>query len=84
MTVENLKKVVKDKKFVFGKNEVIRKLNSGEVKTIFLASNCPKDLKVIINKYARLAQIKVIELDIPNEEIGIICKKPFSISVLGY
>lgn len=84
MTVEDLKKAVKEKKIVFGKNNVLKKLRLGEVKTVFLASNCPRDLKDMVNKYAKLTQTKIIELDVPNEEIGVICKKPFSISILGY
>ncbi len=84
MTVETLKKALKDKKMVFGKDEVFKKLRAGEIKTVFLASNCPSELRQMVSKYAKLTDAAVVELDVPNEEIGIICKKPFSITVLGY
>ena len=34
--------------------------------------------------YAKLSNVEVVNLDIPNDELGLACKKQFSISILGY
>ena len=51
---------------------------------VYLASNCPQVVKEDVKHYANLYNIKVIEAKENNEELGVICKKHFSISVLGY
>lgn len=84
MSIENLKKILKEKKVTFGSERTLKLLRRGELTEIFIASNCPKDVKADIMHYAKLSNVKVIELEEPNDELGIICKKPFSISVLCY
>ena len=38
--IDEIKKNLKTEKLVFGKNQTIKKIQSGEVVKIFLASNC--------------------------------------------
>ncbi|HLC56189.1 MAG TPA: ribosomal L7Ae/L30e/S12e/Gadd45 family protein [Candidatus Nanoarchaeia archaeon] len=84
MSIENLKKALKEEKLIYGKDETLKKIKSGKVSEVFLSSNCPKELKEDILHYSKIANIKVDQLDVPNDELGIICKKPFSISVACY
>ncbi|MEK6835266.1 MAG: 50S ribosomal protein L30e [Nanoarchaeota archaeon] len=81
--MEELKKLIKENKVIMGTNMVMRNLKLGKLKQVYLASNCPETTREDIKHYAKLNNIKVNELKENNEELGTICKKPFSISVLG-
>jgi len=80
---EEIKKLLKTKKLVIGTKSCIDKIKKGKLEKIFVSSNCPKTVKEDIMYYAKLSQTKIENLNSTNEELGIICKKPFSISVLG-
>lgn len=66
-----------------GTKEVLRELRSGNLNKIYLASNCPSEIKKDIEHYVTLSKVPVVFLKINNEELGGICKKHFFISVLG-
>ncbi|MDI6737177.1 MAG: ribosomal L7Ae/L30e/S12e/Gadd45 family protein [Nanoarchaeota archaeon] len=78
-----LKAVLKEKNIVIGTNETIKKLKLGKVKKVLLASNCPKSVKDTIAHYAKIANAVVVELDVPDKEIGLLSKRPFGVSVLS-
>lgn len=69
------------KKLVFGAERNLKLLKDERLKRIYLASNCKDDVKKNIKHYGKNTEI--IELENTNNEIGIVCKKPFSISVIG-
>ena len=78
-----LKDLLKQKNIIFGTNETVQGLKLGKVKKVLLASNCPKDVRETIAHYAKIAGASVVELDIPDKEIGLLSKKPFGVSVLS-
>ena len=82
--MSRLDDVLKEAKFIIGRDRTLKMLKNDKLKTIFLASNCKEEDKREIKKYARLNNTEVIELDINNKELGARCKKLFSISVLSY
>ncbi|MBW2996173.1 ribosomal L7Ae/L30e/S12e/Gadd45 family protein [Candidatus Woesearchaeota archaeon] len=81
--IDDIKKVVKEGKIVIGTNNVLKNLKSGKLSKVFITSNCPADVKESVNHYAELAKVDVVQLKQPNSELGVVCKKPFSISLLG-
>ncbi|MDD4877586.1 MAG: ribosomal L7Ae/L30e/S12e/Gadd45 family protein [Candidatus Nanoarchaeia archaeon] len=78
-----LKDVLKEKNIVFGTNETVKGLKLGKVKKVLLASNCPKSVRDTIAHYAKIANAVIVELDVPDKEIGLLSKKPFGVSVLS-
>jgi len=82
--MEELKKFLKENKVIIGTNQVMKNLKLGKLKQVYLASNCPGNTKEDIKHYAKLNNVKVNELKENNEQLGVVCRKPFSISVLGY
>ena len=70
-------------KAILGRERVLKELKAGRLGTVFLAKNCPQKVKDDVQYYARLAAIPVIQLEHSNEEIGVLCKKNFFISVAG-
>lgn len=90
MATENLEKDMKDLKAklqdgktIIGKERVLKHLREKNLAKVFLASNCPKDLKEDITTFAHMAKVPVIDLTLNNEELGLFCKKNFFIAVLA-
>jgi len=50
---------------------------------IFLAKNVPENIKKDIEYYQKLGNFEVEVLNYSNEEVGLLLKKPFKISVIS-
>ena len=74
---------VKTGKVLFGANSTIRNVMMGKVRLAVIASNCPDDIRKKIEKACRLSNIPLMVSRRNNVELGRICGKPFSISVLA-
>ncbi len=81
--IAEIKKGIKEKKAVIGTAQAIEQLKLGRLQKVFLTSNCPQSVKKDIAHYSRMSNCKTEMLSIPNDELGVVCKKQFSISVLG-
>ena len=78
-----LKTKAQENKAVIGFEEVCKGLKNHSLEKVYLAKNCELRMKEDVHYYARLAQIPVMELELTNEELGILCKKGFLIAVMG-
>jgi ribosomal protein L30E len=74
---------VKEGKAIVGKERVVKALKTGNLSKVFLVSNASEETKEAVNHYANLANVSVIVLGLDNEELGVLCKKNFFISVVG-
>ncbi len=83
MSIEELKRLIKSEKAVLGTQRTLKLLKQGTVEQIFLSSNCPEQVKKDVEYYAKLAGVSVTFLKYPNDEVGILCKKPYPVSVLS-
>jgi len=83
MSIAEVKKIVKEGKALVGTDNVMKELKLGKLSKVFVTANCPAKVKEDIKHYAKLAKTEVVQLKVPNDELGVVCKKPFSISVLG-
>jgi large subunit ribosomal protein L30e len=81
--IKEIKTALKTKNAFIGTENTLRQLKLGFVSKIFISLNAPDNIKKDIEYYSNLMNVKVFMLDVPNEELGIICQKPFSISVIG-
>lgn len=82
--ITDIRTAVKNKKAIIGTKSTIKNLKLGKLSKVYLSSNCSETVKKDILYYAKLAKVEVVELPYPNEELGVLCKKPFSISVLSF
>lgn len=83
MSLNELKKALKsEKKIVYGFDEVVKTLKKGKAKKIFVSKRF-RDIDDI-KKYANISGVDVIEMEENGIEIGLTCKKQFSVSVLCY
>lgn len=81
--VEDIRKLLKEEKLIVGTNRVVKDLKLGKLKLVYVTSNCPDKIKENIRYYAGMAKTEVVELKMANDSLGTLCKKPFSISILG-
>ncbi len=78
MSVEQLKKSLKEDKLVYGFRNTVLGLKNAKVIKIFLANNCPREFKEKLKNY----NSEIIELNEPNKELSLICKKKFSVNIV--
>ncbi len=81
--MQEIRNILEKGKGIIGSKVIIKKLNQKLISKIFIAKNCKEEIKNDIEKLARISEVEVVNLDIKNEELGILCRKPFNISVVG-
>lgn len=84
---QDLKKTLRESidagKAVIGQKRTLTQLGNGMLDTVILASSAPDMVKAEVNRLANLSETKVEQLDIDNIELGLLGKKPFSITMIG-
>lgn len=78
-----IKKLLTEKRLVLGTEQTLKFIKQGKLAKVYLSSNCPPNVKEDLNKYCSLSDIECQDLPVPNEEVGVWCKKGFAISVIG-
>ena len=84
MTMEQLKDAFKEKTLTYGFKEPLKKVKTKKVDTVFIAQDCPDNMRQDLTLNAKVSGVNIIELDGTSQEIGAVCKKPFSVTVLCY
>ncbi len=82
-SVADLKKILKGENVIIGTQRTMKELKRGAIEKVFLTSNCPSSVEQDIDHYTKIGSVEKIKIPIPNSELGVICKKPFSISVVS-
>ncbi|MBW2976233.1 ribosomal L7Ae/L30e/S12e/Gadd45 family protein [Candidatus Woesearchaeota archaeon] len=83
LTSTEIKRLIKGKELVIGTERTIKNLKLGKVETVIISSNCSESVLNDIKHYSCLSKTETLKVNFPNDELGVICKKPFSISVLS-
>lgn len=83
ITSTEIKKLIKAKGIAIGLERTIKGLRLGKVDTVIISSNCPEKVVRDLDYYAGMGKAETIKVSFTNEELGVVCKKPFSISVLS-
>ncbi|PIN74025.1 50S ribosomal protein L30 [Candidatus Woesearchaeota archaeon CG10_big_fil_rev_8_21_14_0_10_45_16] len=81
--VKTIKVALQEGKAIIGADRVLKTLKQGSLTGVYLAQNCPEELRKNIEHHAALADVPVIVLERDNEELGTLCKKNFFVSVLA-
>ena len=81
--IDEIRAVLKEGHAVIGRKQTLALLREKKLKKVFLASNAPAALVQNVAQYSTIRGIPVVPLPQNNEELGTLCKKPFSISVIG-
>lgn len=83
MSVDEIKNNLKSRRLVLGAGVAIKSLKRGSLAKVFLSSNCPESIKRDVAYYCGISGCPVETLDVPNDELGVVCKKLFPVSVVG-
>ncbi len=81
--VQDIKQALQDGKVLLGNDEVVKSLKKGGLTKVFMAKNVMPVVKEDLEHYCGLAGVELVQLEQDNEEIGLIVKKSFMVSVLG-
>ncbi len=81
--LDEIRGILKENLAVLGEERTIKLLRAGKIKKVFVAANVSASVKGDLRRYGQLSNVAVVDLSLSNEEIGILCKKPFLISVIG-
>ena len=69
-------------KVILGSNKSIQAIKLGNGELVVMAANAPKNLKEDVEIYSNLSEIPVHIFDGSSVDLGSICGKPFTVSVL--
>lgn len=72
-----------DSKRIIGTERVFKLLRDRSLAKVFMTSNTPEEIRLEIKHLAALSDTPIVSLGSTNAELGLICRKPFPISVLG-
>ena len=78
-----IRKLLRDGKLVIGSELVLKGLKKKEISRVFLCSNYPKDKLAELETLKGVSDFEMETLNITNEQLGVLCKKPFSIAIIG-
>jgi len=81
--IAEIRTLLKGKKLIIGTDKTLKNLKLGKIKRVYTSSNCAEKVFDSIQHYAKLSNAEVLKLKYANDELGILCKKPFSISILS-
>ncbi len=84
MSLEELRKALKEKTLAYGTKEAIKNLKAGKIKVVLISGNCSKLTKDNLERYTKLSGAKLIELKQPSSELALLCKRGHPVSVLSY
>ena len=82
MLEESIKKAIREKRAIIGYRESIRFIKKNKPKLVVIAKNIPDDKRKEIEYLVRLGKYELKVFDGTSKELGIICGKPFPISIL--
>jgi len=83
MYEEDIRKLLTTKKLIIGEDEVLKHARKGGLVRVYHASNANKATIADLTKYGNLSHFEVLDTKVPNDDLGTVCKKPFSISTIG-
>ncbi len=74
---------VKSNKAIIGTKESINLMKNKKCKLVIFAQNTPINVKEELESISKITNIPIKMFKGNNKELGILCKKPFNISVIA-
>jgi large subunit ribosomal protein L30e len=73
---------VKTGKVIFGAESAIKNAQTGKGRLIVISANCPAEVRGDIEYYGRLSGVNLVVYKGTSIDLGMACKKPFTVSAL--
>jgi large subunit ribosomal protein L30e len=78
-----LRKLLTEKKLIVGAERTMKYLKLGKIKQVYASRNCAQTTKDDLAHDSKLAKVDFKQLDNSSSELGVFCKKPFPVAVVG-
>ena len=78
----DLKEDLKKKKPLLGLNVALKKLRSNKLSRVYVSSNSHAKDKLV--RLANTMNVDVVLLSETSKDLGVLCKKPFSVSIISF
>ena len=75
---------LKNNKAILGSDKVLKSLKQGNINKVLVSVNCKEDLKKDLEYYNTINNFEIVSIKYDSEELGVICKKPFTVSIIGF
>ncbi len=82
-SIAEIKKSIENKKVVIGTKSTLDNLRAGKIAKVFVTSNCSQAVRNDLDELKKITDFQLVKISHTNVDLGTLCKKPFSISVLG-
>jgi large subunit ribosomal protein L30e len=82
-TRKEIQQLTAARRLIVGAQRTVKLLKQGKVEKVFVSSNCRASTAKSLAHYCSILKIACEELPINSSQLGVVCKKPFSISVLS-
>lgn len=70
-------------KLLLGRDETIKSLKNKSLQKVFISKNVDEETKESLEYYADLAKVEIVNTNLNSLDLGTLCKKPFSVSMIG-
>lgn len=70
-------------KVELGTRKGIKNMLTGKAKLFVIANNIPLVVRELVLKYSQSSEIPILEFDVSSMNLGSVCGKPFSVSILS-
>jgi len=77
-----IKTKVKENKITLGYRTVIKSIKTGRPELIVFSNDIPEEKRRMIEHNAKIAKIEIKEYPSDGVNLGLVCGKPFPVSVL--
>jgi len=78
-----IKKSIEAGKAILGFKEVVKDLRKNNIKEVMIASNTSSEHIEDLENLCSINDVPITKLKQANDELGVLCKKAFSVSVLA-
>ena len=83
MSIEKtIKEKMKQEKVLLGYKSVMKSLKTGRPEIIVYANNLPDERRKMLEHNAKISNVEIKEYPNDSVNLGLVCGKPFSVSVL--
>ena len=78
---QEIRKLLGLDQLIIGTERSLKALRAGALSKIILASNCSDEMRAAVDSAKGKAEVVVAKEN--NDELGVLCKKPFRIAIVG-
>jgi ribosomal protein L30E len=83
MNLDELKRLIEKEHYIVGGRMTLKLLKKGKISKIFISADCDRNFEDILKIEAENSKTPLTFTGKTKGELGVLCKKPFTVSVLS-